>query len=102
MAKPNVLKNSSAAIPDGNSESSGQSEVSELEFPGPVVDEEVLRLQVSVQDVPAVAVGQPAEKLKPEHQKKSRTVAMIDNIQTNSRLVKHIFCSCDKGGRQQS
>ena len=69
MAKPNVLKSSSAAIPDGNSESSGQSEVSELEFPGPVVDEEVLRLQVSVQDVPAVAVGQPAEKLKPEHQK---------------------------------
>ena len=61
-----------------------------------------MRLQVSVQDVPAVAVGQPAEKLKPEHQKKSRTVAMIDNIQTNSRLVKHIFCSCDKGGRQQS
>jgi hypothetical protein len=51
--------------PDRNSECPGQPEICQLEFCRAVVYEQVLRLQVAVQDVAAVAVGEAAEQLEP-------------------------------------
>jgi hypothetical protein len=48
-------------LPDWNSEGSCQSEICEFEFSGFVVNQQILRLQVAMKNVTAVAVGEAAQ-----------------------------------------
>lgn len=50
-------------------------EISQFEL-APVIDEQVLRLQVSVEDFPFVTVGQTAEQLKHEDLQEKKTLVI--------------------------
>lgn len=49
-------------------------EISQFEL-APVIDEQVLRLQVSVEDFPFVTVGQTAEQLKHEDLQEKKNIS---------------------------
>ena len=79
-------------LPNGNSKSSCQSKICQLQFSRFVVDQQVLRLQVSMKDIATVTVRKAPKKLEPEKKREKR------EIKHKAPLSVQIFLCCHPSG----